>query len=199
MNTSMPAAASTPVTRRTLAKAAAWATPVLTLAAAAPAVAASNTPPGLQGYVYVAKQCVPRSTLLSIDGSGSYPSRGLWVYNTTSSTTVTNASITFYYPSDLGTLSWSAGTSNSGWSVPTVDSTAQTISGFTAYTTRYTGAWQYVGSGDPTYTYALGQPNFAARVSGSRYCGVDDLPVYANRTVTVGGSTISFRRGPVYL
>ena len=186
------------LTRRTLARTAAWTTPVIAMGAAAPAVAASAAP-GLQGYVTVAKQCAGTTMTLTINGTGTYPDKGLWVFNAQPSS-LSNAAITFYYPSSLGTISWSAAAGNSGWSTPTVDSTAPQISGFTAYTTKYTGSWTYVSTSAPPYSFANGQPNFTATVTATTArCSDGGVSVYARRTVDVDGTTIAFQRGPVSL
>lgn len=184
------------VSRRTLAKGAAWVTPVLMTGAIAPAVSASPEP-GLQGWVGVGKSCDGSTMTLTIDGTGSYPDRGLWVYNAQPAQ-LSNAYITFYYPTGLRTITWSPNASNSNWSTPVVDSTATPISGYTAYTTRYSGTWTYHATGaDGPYSTADGQPNFSATVNrASTYCS-SGVNLYARRTVTVGGTQTSFLRGPV--
>lgn len=192
-----PETTARPLTRRTVAKGAAWVTPVLMTGAIAPAVSASPQP-GLQGWVDVGKSCNLVSTMtLTIDGTGSYPDRGLWVYNAQPSQ-LSNAYITFYYPTGLAPISWSANSANSNWSIPAVDATATPISGFTAYTTRYSGTWTYHATGaDGPYSTADGQPSFSGRVSGAgTYCrnGVD---LYARRTVSVDGTPVMLLRGPV--
>lgn len=177
------------LSRRTLAKGAAWATPVITLAATAPATAASPQP-GLQGWVNLATQCTgswSRTQSLTIDGRGTYPDRGLWVFNTTPSTNITNASITFYFASS--SLIWSAAAGNSGWSTPVVDSSAPNQQGYTAYTTNYSGAWNS-RPGPPPYSYAEGQPHFTS----SSFSGCNDITAHAYRSVTVNGVVVAFMR-----
>lgn len=193
-----PDSAALRTTRRTLAKAAVWTTPVIAMGAAAPAIAAS-APPGLQGYVTVVKQCSGGDMRLAINGIGSYPDRGLWVFNARPSS-LANAAITFYFPTSLGTIPWSTESGSAGWSVPTVDSSVTQISGFTAYTTKYTGSWAYVSTGTDPYSFATGQPSFAATVTASMArCNTGGLTLYARRTVDVDGKTVSFQRGPVTL
>lgn len=198
---------STGLKRRSLVKGTAWAAPTIALGSAAPAMAASR-PPGLQGWVTVGKSCDRDDPdTLTINGTGgnnanppNSGSRGLWVYNTTSNTTLSNARMTFYYPTSLGTIPWSPASGNSGWSTPAPSTVDPAISGFTAYTTYYSGSWTYRGGhSNPLDDHHLadGRPNFRASLRIS-YCG-SNLSVYARRTITVGGDVISFRRGPVYL
>ena len=202
----MGQSSNTVMRRRTVVKGAAWSAPVIAVGTAAPAHAAS-LPPGLQGWVTVGKNCNWQSDdVLTINGTGgngveppNSGTRGLWIYNTTSSTTVANARITFYYPDSLGSLTWTAEPSNSGWSVPQVSTVDPPIAGFTAYTTYYTGGWQFrdLPGTDNDYTRATGRPNFVASKQINNCDGT--IQVYARRTVTVDGQVISFLRGPVGL
>lgn len=197
-------ARDTTVRRRTLVKGTAWAAPAIAIGNAAPAMAASR-PPGLQGWVTVGKQCRSASSgVLTINGTGggnanppNTNSRGLWIYNTNSGTTITNASMTFYYPTSLGTISWSSASGNSGWSVPAVDTRVPQIPGYRAYTTNYSGSWQFYDNPglEDDHHRATGRPNFTASLTISN-CG-QPLPVYARRTVTVDGEVVTFQRGPV--
>lgn len=181
---------STMVSRRSIAKGSAWAAPAIVLGAAAPATAASPQP-GLQGWVQVSSQCLLRGQSITIDGRGDYPDRGLWVFNAPPST-IKNAAITFYFENGLGTLTWTG--SSGGWSTPVVDNSVPAISGYTAYTTRYSGSWTSAPNASPPYSYADSQPYFATSVTGCQ-----TIRVYAYRTVTVNGQVYSFRRGPVVL
>lgn len=181
---------STMVSRRSIAKGSAWAAPAIVLGAAAPATAASPQP-GLQGWVQVSTQCLLRGQSITIDGRGDYPDRGLWVFNAPPST-IKNAAITFYFENGLGTLTWTG--SSGGWSTPVVDNSVPAISGYTAYTTRYSGSWTSAPNASPPYSYADSQPYFATSVTGCQ-----TIRVYAYRTVTVNGQVYSFRRGPVVL
>lgn len=194
---------NTSVRRRQVVKGAAWTAPVIAMGTAAPAQAASPLPPGLQGWVTVGKNC--GTDRLTIDGTGggnaSPPnnnSRGLWIYNTTASTQIANARITFYYPSSYGTITWTAVSGNSNWSVPVPSTVDPPIAGYIAYTTVYSGGWQFMnlpGTAND-YSRATGGPNFRASVNVS--CS-GTIPIFARRTVTVNSETISFIRGPVNL
>lgn len=190
------------ISRRHLAAGAAWTVPAIAVAAMAPNVSASLQP-GLQGWVILTKTCrsgdAGRSMTIDVNGFGSYPSRGLWVYNTTSTTTIAAAKITFYFPSALQ-LSFSTATNHSpSWSSLAADSSAPAIQGMTAYSASYTGSFAFVpaGNGQPAYSYAVGQPHYQATASvppSSNYCESDKLPVTARRTVTVDGQVITFSR-----
>lgn len=192
-----PDTADRRVSRRTLAKGAAWTTPVLLVGVVAPPASASAQP-GLQGWVTIGKSCNAVSTMtLTIDGVGSYPDKGLWVYNAQPAQ-ISNAYITFYYPTGLGPIAWTPTAANSNWSTPTVDTTAPGITGYTAYTTRYSGTWTYHATGtDGPYSTADGQPSFTATVTrAATYC-TNGVSAYARRTVSVNGVTYTFLRGPV--
>ncbi|KYH45027.1 hypothetical protein [Branchiibius sp. NY16-3462-2] len=192
-----PEVADLPVTRRTLAKGAAWTTPVLLVGAVTPPASAS-VQPGLQGWVTVGKSCDSNTMTLTIDGTGSYPDRGLWVYGP-STQNIANAFITFYYPSTLA-ITWAANPTNASWSVPAIDNTAPAISGFTAYTTKYSGAWTYHPTGaDGPYSTANGQPNFTGTAQNAGVLCRNGVNVYARRTVTVNGTQVTFLRGPVQI
>ncbi|WP_435199855.1 hypothetical protein [Janibacter sp. GS2] len=194
--------------RRSVVKGAAWATPTIVLGNAAPAMAASR-PPGLQGWVTVGKSCGNGPDTLTIDGTGgdnanppTANSRGIWVFNVTSSTVLTNARLTVYYPSSLGTIGWTAASGNSGWSVPSVDNGAPPKAGFIAYTSTYSGAWTFYNNPNnlDDHFRANGRPNFTASVSLSgSYCATNGLPLYSLRRVTIDGNLVDFGRGPVYL
>jgi hypothetical protein len=187
-------------TRRTVAKSAAWTVPVIALGVAAPAASASTTatPPGLQGWVTVSESCsIVTGMQLTIDGTGSYPERGLWIFNTTKTTAIKDATVTFYFPADMN-LQWSyASGGSTQWTVPAKDSSAPSIAGMTAYTTRYTGAFAFV-PGNPAYSYAVGQPKFQSKALSYNYCR-SAITGYARRSVSVDGQPIAFQRGPISL
>lgn len=204
----MSQSAGTTVRRRAVVRGAAWVTPAIVIGNAAPAMAASR-PPGLQGWVTVGKQCRSGSDTLTIDGTGgdnanppTDNSRGIWVYNVTNGSPPQNASLTIYYPSSLGTITWTRGSGSSGWSVPATDSTAPSRAGFTAYTTFYSGTWAYKNNTNnlDDHYLANGRPNFSAAVSlGDSQCGTNGLTLYSYRRVTVNGTFLDFTRGPIYL
>lgn len=197
----------TTLKRRTLVKGAAWVSPAIVVGNAAPAMAASR-PPGLQGWVTVGKQCRRGGDTLTIDGTGgdnanppTDNSRGIWIFNVTASTVLTNARITIYYPSSLN-ITWAAATGNSGWSVPTADATVPSRPGFTGYTSTYSGAWNFFNNTNnlDDHFRANGRPNFTGSVTLSdSACNTNGLTVYSYRRVNVNGNLLEFGRGPVFL
>lgn len=179
--------------RRVVAKGVAWTLPAVSVAASAPAFAASF-PPGLQGWTYWTRNCPGGSSMtLELDGAGPdgqvYPTTqyGLYVFNTTASTVLTSASITFTYsPGCSGTMSWSAlPGSGSNWSTPTQVSP-------NTYRTSYSGTWTYapaVGT-NPSYSVTTQTPAFTTTISCT--CQAQTLTIV--RSVTVDGTPISFTR-----
>lgn len=178
-------------------KTAAWAAPTAAVSLSAPAFAVSpESKKGLQGWVTVSRQCGSVNQTITINGRGDYPDRGLWVTETTEGlnledATIENASITFYFPSSLDTLSWTS-SSQPGWSNLTVDNSAPAISGHIAYTSTYSGGWTYSTRND--VWLADSDPYFTASRSGC-----SRITAYARRVVTVDGETVAFTRGPVTL
>ncbi len=195
------------VNRRTLVKGAAWAMPAVTVGAAAPAMAASIPPRGLNGWVEVGKRCRwdwdwgdltwRYPTTVDIDGRGSYPNRGIWVFidDSRPEATPENATITFFF--QRSNLSWDS-SSGSGWSNlvrdPSKDSISGVPAGYYAYTTTYSGTWTY--STGASAWIADFQPRFTTTYDR------DDcrtVRTYAWRSVTTNGETVTFLRGPVTL
>lgn len=183
--------------RRSLMKTAAWAAPTAAVSVAAPAFAVSpESKKGLQGWVMVQSRCSWSTQTLTIDGRGSYPDRGLWIMETAegfdlSNAQVSDAKITFYFPSTLGTLNW-ANRSGAGWSNLTQDDSAPQKAGYFAYSSTYGGRWRYDATHD--VLIAVGQPWFEATRSGC-----SRITAYARRSVTVDGEFVTFERGPITL
>lgn len=178
--------------RRTVVVGAAWAAPVIAAVTAAPVFAASRAP-GLQGWVQLQKSCDKKDKKtgrVTITGVGSYPDRGLWVFDSNPSTQITDASIVFYFDQ---ALTFQVGSGNNGWSLPTVDKSAPQISGFTAYRTTYSGSFTYDTKNQ--LWIASGAPSFYATLDS---CG-KTLNSYAHRYVTVNGQSVDFLRGPITL
>lgn len=144
----------------------------------------------------VATSCSPWSgaQTLSIDGTGRYPVRGIWVDQAPASPAPCGASITYYFPSSRA-LTWTRASGGSAaWSTPARDDRAPRISGFTAYTSTYSGTWSYDASARRQVADA--QPAF--RVTNT-LDSCETIRVHALRTVTIGGAEHSHRRGPVTL
>jgi hypothetical protein len=205
MSESVESGVRSALTRRNVVKGAAWAVPVITVAGT-PAFAIGSPVPdlALEGWVVVGKDCNLGNDTLTINGTGgngaSPPNtgtRGIWIFAPAPAAqwTITNPRITFYYPSSLGTLTWSTATGNANWSAPVVTvGVDPPIAGYTAYTTYYSGTWTFfdLPGTDNDYFLADGRPNFVESVNISD-CG-NDLTVYARRTVTVNGNVITFIR-----
>ena len=125
-----------PISRRTLARGAAWSLPAVAAAAAVPAQAASPKL-GLQGSVQIQRSCRSSTTTMTIDGRGSYPERGLWVEGATSATKVADARLTLWFPTSLGRLGW-RNLGSSQWSISSAQQDPNRP-GYYAYTLTYTG------------------------------------------------------------
>lgn len=177
-----------PISRRTLARGAAWSLPAVAAAAAVPAQAASPKL-GLQGWVQIQRSCRGSTTTMTIDGRGSYPVRGLWVEGATSATKVADARLTLWFPTSLGRLGW-RNLGSSQWSISSAQQDPNRP-GYYAYTLTYTGGWSFNAQGE--YKSATEQPYFTASVSGC----VGTTPLYSRRDVTVDGETFVIERGPV--
>ena len=186
------------VSRRTLAKGAAWTVPAAAVVAAAPAYAASIPPRGLNGWVTLRRQCQSGDDFF-IDGRGNFTDggdndRGIWTFIPDPNAEPTSGEIIFYF--NRSDLTFSNG-SGSGWSdltrYPAGDST-RPASGYFAYRTTYTGDWTYfpaheawVADSDPYWTSNLNTESGDCRT----------VRAYARRSITVSGETITFTRGPV--
>lgn len=184
------------LSRRTIVKGAAWSVPVVAVAGAAPAFAASPIPPrGLNGWVTLSRSC--GRTEFSIDGRGLFTGggtsdRGIWTFVDDPNADITHAQIIFWFDRDGWTFTNGNG---SDWSNltrmnPQPSPPAQ---GYVAYVTTYTGGWTYfpqheawVADTDP-YWYTRDMPGRCTR----------RVRAYADRSITVNGETVAFRRGPV--
>lgn len=185
-----------PPTRRTVAKGALWSAPVVAVTTTMPAYTASATrpAPGLQGWVALAKGCSTSSTL-AVDGVGAYPNRGLWIEGAAETTRAGSAALTYYLPSTLGSLTWTPQAGNGAWPTPRVDPAAPLRSGFTAYTTSYSGSWTFNRTNK--ILMATSSPSFSTRLDYS-LCS-RQITAYALRTVIVDNVKTTFARGPVSL
>lgn len=182
-------------TRRTLVKGAAWSVPVVTVAGASPAMAASPIPPnGLNGWVTLSRRC-QRGDDFFIDGQGNFTGggandRGIWTFVPDPNANITFAQIIFFFNRSDLTFTNSSG---AGWSNLTRNAGLDGGAPGYAYVTHYTGAWTYypgseawVADTDPYWSSNLGSD-------------CDEITAYARRTITVNDETISFLRGPVYV
>lgn len=185
------------VSRRTLAKGAAWTVPVAAIAVAAPSVAASPIPPrGMNGWVSVSRSCI-RTYEYQIDGRGQFTGggdndRGIWTFVDDPNAIITDARIVFFLNRSDATFNNASGT---GWSnlvrTPGRDG-EQPTTGFYAYEATYSGSWTY-------------HPVHGAWVANSQpywqwnmlFGTCSTVMSYAQRTLTVNGETITFTRGPI--
>ena len=178
--------------RRSVAKAAAWAAPTIAFAVAAPAHAGSPAaqPPGLQGWIafhYPERGSTSRYTVRGYN-SGAHPhgTYGLWVTNTTASSSVTNIRIFLHYlPAPE---SWSVRVPASNWSdlVP-VGTTV--IDGVEHQSYRM----DYIGTVVPTDGVTKIQNDMYFEASRMTF---DTKPShYIDRYVVVDGVELAFRRG----
>lgn len=190
------------MTRRTLTRTAAWTTPVIVAAAAAPAYATSlRKDPGINGWVTVSY-----GTTLGFDAQfdsttpGVGPDGapfGLYVYdvNRTGSTitdTLTNASITIWLRGQARD-GWANGSGHGNrWGAMTDIGTATLDDGLTyrGYRSTYNGS--VPGQGftlDPDGRVYLQDFNRTARDVRS-----DDATFWVERAITVNGQARTFRR-----
>lgn len=182
------------LSRRTLARGVAWAVPAIAVVSAAPAMAVSY-PPSLQGWIYWTRRCTRRTATLGLDGNGPsdvvYPSSdyGFYVFNTTATTNLTNACVTWSYsPAYDNTLTWTAQSdSGSHWSAPT-----QISSGPPTFQTCYSGAWTFVpaSGGQASYSITNEIPHFVG--TATTVCQARTISI--TRSVSVDGTQISFNR-----
>lgn len=189
-------------TRRSVLRAAAWTTPVIATAVAAPAFAASQDKYGLNGWVYVkwsskweqfknkkGKLEWRLREYLTLDGRGEEPNIGLWVSETKPGDVISNVSIVFY-TSVTESLTWTALSGNSGaWSTPTAEPVT-TLNGVSVrpYRTTYLSP---ITATSPTTTL---NNDLVFQTTGS---GVASAKVWALRSVSVNGKQITRLRGPV--
>lgn len=194
---------STP-TRRHLLRGAAWAAPAAAVAVAAPAVAASSAPL-LGGSLTVSSSTgaigTPgRTQTITVNGSAAYPTAGIWMENVPASPNPTAARYTLYLPSPTyAGLTWARVGTDQTWTIPTADSRAPAINGYTAYTTTYsspTTAARWARDTSLRRIYATGRPHFQAVRSIASNVAVPALTVYSLRRVTYNALPYTLQRGP---
>ena len=185
------------VSRRTLAKGAAWTVPAAAVVAAAPVYAVSQPvpPPGLQGWVAVSKSCFLGYGSISFDSSPNsskprdpfVPEQwGLWVYNTQSDWQFSNVTITVGIDASRAPIT--GGGNN--WSQPTLVSTPSGWgSNIRAYQTTYTGGWTFHADpdGNPdTYPVAYTKVNGRLQLSSDSFGSCrSELRQWIRRCVTI--------------
>ncbi|MEE8868778.1 MAG: hypothetical protein SOH99_08140 [Acidipropionibacterium acidipropionici] len=175
------------ISRRNIVKGAAWAAPVVAMASAAPAFAASqpdNT--SINGVVGISGKCRSQGGIsVDIDSrSGSY---GLFVNNTTTSTTISDAYIIFYL--SVPGLSWSTAYGNDGWTAPVSTGMTKVVGTRTLYGYKTTYTKSITASRNRT---ALG--NIHVTATGGSSCP-NNLYALGERHVTVNGEEKVYDNG----
>jgi hypothetical protein len=176
------------VSRRTVVKGAAWAAPVVAMASAAPAFAASppdNT--SINGVVGISARCKWLQDGISVDIDSRSSSYGLFVNNTTTSTTISNAYIIFYL--SMPNLSWSAADGNDGWTAPVSTGATKVVGSQTLYGYKTTYTKSITASRNRT---ALG--NIHVTATGGSSCP-NNLYALGERHVTVNGEEKVYDNG----
>lgn len=182
--------------RRTLVKGAAWAAPAVTIAAAAPTLAASSPPvrkdPGINGWVSTSYRRTSGCTWsLEVDSTLSGTNTpdgapfGLYLYDVEPNAIITSPSLTY----------WVIGDQNATWSSLAGHSTCWRFQGRGALTRKADGlqyrpyTWNYtcpVNPGDVSPDGRLRLGNFHVRTSvtqPSAHC--QDLTFWVQRTITI--------------
>ena len=193
-------------TRRHLFRGAAWVAPAAAVSVAAPAVAASPTP-SLGGTLSVSSRTATGTSggtqTITINGSAVYPTAGIWMENVPTTPNPTAARFTLYLPSPTyAGLTWTRVGTDQTWTIPTADSSAPPINGYTAYTTTYsspTTASHWARDTSLRRIYATGRPHFQAVRSIASNVTVPAPTAYSLRRVTYNGLEYTLQRGPVTL
>lgn len=178
--------------RRSIVKGAAWAAPAVLATATIPAYAASK--PALDGWLLNTTSCSRDrwsgvwSMTYTIDGQGAYPQRGLWVSNAPASATIGATKITQYISNAAGQPQFQKGGTANEWSDLVYDPAAPAKTGYRAYTTTFSGTWQYNATNKLWFPSTL--PYFTTTVGKC----ITALQVITARFVTVNGTVYSFER-----
>lgn len=173
--------------RRSIVKGAAWAAPAVLATATIPAYAASK--PALDGWLVNKTSCSSSTRMTyTIDGRGTYPQRGLWVSGTTASAVIGATKITQYLSNAAGQPVFQRGGTSNQWSDLVYDPNAPVKTGYRAYTTTFSGTWQYNATNKLWFPDSL--PYFTTTVGKC----ISALQVITARSVTVNGTVYSFER-----
>lgn len=187
-------------TRRTLVRGAAWTSPVIALAATAPAVAASPPikVPGINGCVLNTPTSLSGSCRWSLhvngrSDQGSYQgaSYGLYVYDVNTTDVMTNAYLIYWIIGTQTGVSWSRN-SGSGWGTPTSIGTAVKDDGltYTGYRSEYTPAIIPAGGGGTVFLTDFDWT--ATFTQNSTYCS--NVTYWTERHITINGADQTFER-----
>lgn len=182
------------ISRRSVAKGAAWAAPVIVATTAIPAYAASLANKALDGWVNNSTRCTRdyrgvTSTTYEFNGTGVYPTRGLWVSGAREDSKIEDVKIIQYLGYTANPATFQA-VQASQWTTLTYDPYAPKKDGYLAYSTAYTGSWRY--DPDSGMHFASSLPYFRTTLT-SRSC-VTSLNVVTYRQVVIDGQLYSFER-----
>lgn len=182
------------VSRRTLAKGAAWTVPAISIAAAAPSLAASGPvriDPGINGWVLnsprkvdTCKWTLDVDSTLARTGPDGAPF-GLYLYDIKPQTTVANATLTYWIIGNQS-ATWTAQAGHSRcWSGPSRGTAQKKSDGFvyTPYTWTYTCP---INSADVSSDGRLRLGGFHVRAAFTQsrdYC--NDVTYWTQRTIVV--------------
>ena len=177
--------------RRSIVKGAAWAAPAVLATATIPAYAASM--PALNGWVLNTTSCSSSTRMTyTINGQGNYPDRGLWVSNAPASATIGTTKITQYISNAAGQPQFQKGGTANEWSNLVYDPAAPAKTGYRAYTTTFSGTWQYNATNKlwfpstlPYFTTTVGKCITALQVITARFVTVNDRVYSFERSVTL--------------
>lgn len=199
---------STNISRRSIAKGAAWATPAVLATSVVPAYAASTEPTeptpeqielrkrGVRGAFTARVTCgtdrngnwANGRKLEVIGNAGTYPNGGYHVEGVNPDTKVTSAIVTLYIENPWGeNLTWTPTSQNRGWIMVPSGSRVPARAGYTPYDIIYNGTnWAY-DAADKRY-YINDKPFFETSIS-SMSCPNNGrgLSLYAVRTATIDG------------
>lgn len=189
----------TQVSRRAVAKGAAWAAPVLALGATAPATASSlRIDPGINGWVLNSPTNLRGDCRwsLRVNSNPSNPGRtpdgapyGLYLYDVQPNAVITNAKLTYWIIGDQN-ATWTANAQHSScWSSPVRGAVQTKADGlpYTPYTFTYNcsilassvsaDGRLRLGHFDTTATFTQQDDR------GARYC--NDVTYWTQRTITI--------------
>lgn len=196
------------VSRRTLTRGAAWAAPVMVVAGAAPAYAASlRKDPGINGWVMNTPTDLTGSCRWSLrvdstpSPAGATPDGapfGLYVYDTMPTDVLTQARITYWIIGNQ-TATWVANAQHSScWSspvrgTPSVKSDGQTYTPYTfTYTCAINAAATTTGPDGVARLFLGGFDTTATFTQPAALCS--DVTYWTQRFITINGVQYTFER-----
>lgn len=177
------------ISRRSVAKGAAWSIPAVTVAASAPAMAASSTvPPTVKGASYYFDNYIVGRSSTTIDAliQPSQATGGCSYTVSNGPATVSNVSITYWLPAPNYVFT---ANSSTPWTTLTLDSSKAAKTGPTLgltyypYTTTYAGTGTNTTTCGPTYSFSAPAVTTTETNPGGSY--------YYQLTYSLNGTTKS--------